>query len=137
MDDQKVIITANEFHLTDLKGKVRVVLTATENGAGFTFANEEGNSQLKIASSDDGLSVISMYDKAGVEKIGISLDDKGTHVHMTGTGKQESYLFLKNSGASGLVLTDSDGNRRLEAKVGPDAEPDITIYPKKGNPKKL
>jgi hypothetical protein len=137
MDDQKVIITANEFRLTDLKAKVRVVLTATENGARFTFADEEGNSQLKITSSDTGLSVISMYDKTGVEKIGISLDDKGTHVHLAGIGKQESYLFLKNSGASGLVLTDSNGNRRLEAKVGPDAEPDITIYPKNGNSKKL
>jgi hypothetical protein len=137
MDNQKVIITANEFRLTDLKGKVRVVLTATENGAGFTFADEEGNSQLKVTSSDAGLSVISMYDKAGVEKIGISLDDEGTHVHLAGTGRQESYLFLKKSGASGLVLTDSIGNRRLEAKVGPDAEPDITIYPKNGDPKKL
>jgi hypothetical protein len=78
-----------------------------------------------------------MYDKTGVEKIGISLDDKGTHVHLAGTGKQESYLFQKNSGDSGLVLTDSNGNRRLEAKVGPDAEPNITIYPKNGNLKKL
>jgi hypothetical protein len=100
---------------------VRVVLTATESGAGFTFVDEEGNSQLKITSSDAGLSVISMYDKAGGEKIGISLDDKGTHVHLAGTGKQESYLFLKNSGASELVLTDSNGNRRLEAKVCTDA----------------
>jgi hypothetical protein len=137
MDNEKVIITANEFRLTELSGKVRATLTATDNGAGFTFANEEGNSQLSITSSDAGFSSIRIYDKAGVEKIGISLDDKGTHVHLAGTGKQESYLFLKNSGASGLVLTDSNGNRRLEAKVCTDAEPDITIYPKNGNPKKL
>lgn len=137
MDNEKVIITANEFRLKDLSGKVRATLTATENGAGLTFIDEAGNSQLSITSSDAGISTISIYDKAGVEKIGISLDDKGTHVHLAGTDKQESYLFLKNSGASGLVLTDSDGNRRLEAKVGPDAEPDVTIFPKNGNPKKL
>lgn len=137
MENEKKVITANEFRLTDLSGKVRAVLTATENGADLTFSDGQGNSQLKITSSDAGLSAISMYDKTGLEKIGISLDDKGTHVHLAGPGKQESYLFLKNSGACGLVLTDSDGKRRLEAKVGPDSEPDITIYPKSGDPKKL
>ncbi|WP_454802049.1 hypothetical protein [Mucilaginibacter phyllosphaerae] len=137
MENEKKVLIANELRLTDLSGKVRAMLTANENGADLIFCDKEGKNQLKITSSDAGLAAISIYDKTGLEKIGISLDDKGTHVHLAGPDKQESYLFLKNSGACGLVLTDSDGNRRLEAKVGPDAEPDITIYPKNGDPKKL
>lgn len=137
MEKDKKIITANEFRLTDLNGNVRAILTARESGVDFIFADDKGNPQLKVTTRGNGLSALNMYDKSGQEKIGISVDDKGTHVHLAGKSKQESYLFLKNSGATGFVLTDEEGNRRLEAKVGPDSEPEICIYPLNGEPKKL
>jgi len=128
MENDNKIITANGFQLVDSSGKVRALLTATENGVNLSFSDKTGKPQLKLA-TEDGLSEFTMYDETGKEKVGISLDDKGTHVHLAGAGKQETYLFLKNSGASGLVLTYTEGNRRIEAKLGPDGEPKVTIFP--------
>lgn len=137
MNNDKKVITAHEFQLIDPNGNIRAVLTSSDSGADLVFSDTKGKSQLKLSTGEGGLSALNMYDIAGQEKISVSVDDKGTHVYLAGAGKQESYLFLKNSGASGLVLTDKEGNRRLEAKVGPDGKPDITIYPVNGEEKKL
>jgi hypothetical protein len=138
MDNERIVLAAHEFQLIDSNGNIRVLLTTSDNGVvDLTFTTTKGKGLLKLSTSDDGLSSVNMYDDSGKEKVGIAVDDKGTHVHLAGEDKQESYLFLKNSGASGIVLTDRQGNRRLEAKVGPDAEPAITIYTLSGEVKKL
>lgn len=137
MDNDKKVISAHEFQLIGQDGNIRAALTSADGGTDLTFSGASGKPQLKLSATGDGLASLNMYDNDGREKISISVDDLGTHVHLAGTGKQESYLFLKNTGASGLVLTDRKGNRRLEAKVGLDAEPDITIYPVNDEEKKL
>lgn len=130
-------VTANSFELVDEKGNIRAIFSALTNGVSLTFSDASGKTQLKMAADNAGLSSLSMYDTEGKEKVGISLDDQGTHVHLGGTDKQESYLFLKNSGASGLVMTDKNGERRLEAKVGPDGQPDVKIFTLNGETKEL
>jgi len=135
MKNEKKVIVANEFRLLDPNGNTRAVFSAAADSVDFAISNAKGIPQIKLSANDSGLSSFNLYDAEGQEKIEISVDDQGTHIHLAGEGKQESYLFLKNTGASGLVLTDKDGNRRVEAKVGSDLQPNFTVYPVDADPK--
>ena len=129
MDTHKKIVKANEFQLVDANGVVRALLTATDDGVSFTLSGTKGDSRIKLSAGNDGLSGLTILDDKGADKIEISLDDKGTHMHLAGEGKQESYIFLKNRGATGLVMTDRQGERRIAVTIGPDDKPHITIFP--------
>ena len=129
MDTDKKIVTANEFQLVDANGAVRALLTAIDDGVSFTLSGTKGDARIKLSAGNDGLSGLTILDDKGADKIEISLDDKGTHMHLAGEGKQESYIFLKDSGATGLVMTDRQGERRIAVTIGPDDKPHITIFP--------
>lgn len=105
MDNQnRNVITANEIQLVDSKGRRSAVL----------------------AVDDLGFSALKLYDPSTqIVKVEISLDDKGSHCWMAGENKQQSYIFLKKTGASGLVLIDRDGVRRLEAMIDESTEPRV------------
>ena len=135
MENEVKVLSANVFQLLDSNGKVRALLSPTNEGVGLIISNAEGKEQIKLSADDNGAASLKLYDNTGEEKIELSVDDQGTHIHLAGAGKQETYLFLKKSGASGLVLTDKDGIRRMDVKIGPDAQPDIAIYPLTGEPK--
>lgn len=115
MEAEKKIIIANEFRLNDAEGKTKI----------------------SISAGDNGQSAIRFYNDKGQEKIEISLDDQGTHIHLSGLDRQETYLFQKNSGATGLVLTDAAGERRLEVTVGPDSAPQVRVFPANGEAREL
>lgn len=134
----KKIVTANEFQLVDASGRLRASLTASADGVSLSMAGTEGKTHIKLMVDSAGLSFLKLFDSSSEEaKVDISLDDKGTHLFLAGDGKQQSYLFLKKGGASGVVLVDREGTRRAQLLLNADGEPNATLYPRQGPAKSL
>ena len=129
MKNKKKIIIANEFRLQDQNGQLRALLSGTEKGTNFSLMNGEKQEVVKLSVDSTGFSSLTFFDSSAKERIQLSLDDKGMHIHLAGEGKQESYIFLKTNAASGFVLTDVNGNRRFQATIGPDSNPQVTVFP--------
>lgn len=137
MKDKKKIIIANEFRLEDQNGQLRALLSGTEKGTFFSLMDGGEKEVVKLSVEATGLSSLTFFDSSAKEKIQLSYDEKGMHIHLAGEGKQESYVFLKSNAASGFVLTDVDGNRRFQATMGPDSSPHVTIFPPGADPRDL
>jgi hypothetical protein len=58
----------------------------------------------------------------------LEVDDKGVHVRFDRPAGGASYVFLNNEGASGVVLIDTNGVRRLEAVLAPNGEPIVRRF---------
>ena len=137
MKDKKKIIIANEFRLEDQNGQLRALLSGTEKETFFSLRDGGEKEVVKLSVEATGLSSLTFFDSSAKERIQLSLDEKGMHIHLAGEGKQESYIFLKSNAASGFVLTDVDGNRRFQATMGPDSNPHVTIFPPGADPRDL
>lgn len=137
-ESSKKIITANEFQLVDSAGKVRASLSATDEGVSLTMTGSQEKAHLKLMVDEAGMSFLKLYDASSTDpRVDISVDDKGTHLFLAGEGKQQSYLFLKKGGASGVVLIDREGQRRAQLMLSADGKPEVTIQPQSGGPKSL
>jgi hypothetical protein len=64
----------------------------------------------------------------------LEIDGKGAHVKFDRSGGASSYLFLSDAGASGIVLIDSRGVRRLNAIIAPDGAARIERFGPDGKP---
>lgn len=137
MGNKKKIVVANEFQLKDQNGQLRAALSADEKETTFSLKGEGQKDVIKLSVGSAGLSSLTFFDSSDKEKIQLSLDDKGMHIHLAGEGKQQSYIFLKSNAASGFVLTDVDGNRRFEAFISPDGKPHVTVFPSGEEPRAL
>lgn len=130
--DTRKILSANEFQLVDSKGNVKAVFAANESGVELSMMDSNGKKNLKMMVDNSGLSFLKMFDQdSDKEKIDISVDSQGAHLYLTGEDKQQSYLFLKKNGASGVVLIDKEGQRRAQVLISPEGNADISTSPKK------
>jgi hypothetical protein len=75
----------------------------------------------------DGDSVSLSLHGGQVSKIDIRVDPLGCHVLLAGPAQQQSYLFLKNTGASGLVLTNAAGERLAHLMLSPEGRADLHV----------
>ncbi|MGO8994004.1 MAG: hypothetical protein ACLQVI_11795 [Polyangiaceae bacterium] len=64
----------------------------------------------------------------------VEVDDKGTHVLFASPTKEESYLFQKDDGTSGVVLGNKDGRHRGEMKLSADGSVGMTLFGADGRP---
>jgi len=64
----------------------------------------------------------------------LEIDGKGAHVRFDRPGGASSYPFLNNAGASGVVLIDAAGQRRLSTTLGPDGSSSIKRFDIVGKP---
>jgi len=133
----KKIVIANEFRLTDQNGTLKALLSAGEQETIFSLKGDNQKDVIKLSVGSAGFSSLTFFDPADKERIQLGIDDHGIHIHLAGDGKQQSYIFLKSNAASGFVLTDVEGNRRVEAFIGPDSKPHVTIFPSGEEPKGL
>lgn len=133
----KKIVVANEFRLTDQNGTLKALLSAGEQETIFSLKGDNQKDVIKLSVGSAGFSSLTFFDPADKERIQLGIDDQGIHIHLAGDGKQQSYIFLKSNAASGFVLTDVEGNRRVEAFIGPDSKPHVTIFPSGEEPKGL
>ena len=116
-------VEASEFKLVDSNGTERAFLIANSDEVVLQMMSLAGDEKLSVKVKNNGLSSISMLDHIdGSERVSISANDKGLHCQLLGEGQQATYLFLKNDGASGLVIIDKDGNRKSQTIIDADGQ---------------
>lgn len=131
MPNTNKVIETQEFRLVDDSGNIRARLGMNEEEdvelSLMTLANEV---KLKLLLARDGFPSITLFNATpNSEKIDISVDEKGSHVHFGGDQAQQSYMFLKNDGTSGFVLTGKDGQRKAQIIVESDGQVRPDIFP--------
>jgi hypothetical protein len=130
-------IEAEEFRLVDARGNLRARLGFDGERASFEFRTPLGRIILQLTTSDTD-TALQMYEESSeAPRIELSIDAQGSHVHLATGESQESYLFLKRSGATGLVLTDSMGRRKTECVVSPEGAAGVSIWDATGLKKSL
>jgi hypothetical protein len=100
-------------------------MTNTVEAEEFRLLDSKG--QLRARLGMDGDSVSLSLHGGQVSKIDIRVDPLGCHVLLAGLTKQQSYLFLKNTGASGLVLTNAAGARQAHLTLSPEGRADLRV----------
>lgn len=130
---EHIVLKAHEFQLLDANGQQQARLGATANGVALTMGSSGSSGsgpQLWLGVDAGGDAALQLFDRdTGAKRVEISLDAKGTHVFLAGEGGQQSYLFLKNGGPTGVVLTDQTGKRRAQVMVDAAGKPDISTDP--------
>ena len=127
MDAPPPIVTQH-LEIVDSAGRPRLVLSARSVAPYVRLLQVDGRTSAELTLAGD-------YPVVKLENPGptgptaaLEVDDKGAHVKFDGPGKASSYLFLNNSGGSGVVLIDRNGVRRLDVMVGADGEPKVERF---------
>jgi hypothetical protein len=96
-----------------------------------------GRLAVEIGAGED-FAAVRIYDESSNKpRIELSIDALGSHVHFAGGESQQSYLFLKKTGVTGVVLTDSKGTRKAEVLVSPEGNANIAVWDSTGAKKSL
>ncbi len=110
---------------------------AMEGGAPvLALLDEAGRPALRSELDGKGRPRITLFSNEPVARPIAVLegDEKGAHVLFHGAGAQQSYLFQKNDGTSGLVLTGAGGAHRAEVKLDASGTVDISLFDDGGKP---
>ncbi len=122
-------VEAEEFRLLDSGGRLRARLGLDGDSVSLSLNGAQGSLQVRLQADNQGNSALLIQDADGRSpKVDISVDPLGCHVLLAGSDKQQSYLFLKNTGASGLVLTDAAGERRAQLMLSPDGAVEARVW---------
>jgi hypothetical protein len=128
-------VITDEITIVDSHGHPRITMSA-----------KVGTPIIRVLQTNDAPGIELLLDSAGHPSVRLAnpdpngptavleVDDKGTHVLFARPGGASSYLFLNNAGASGIVLVDSNGVRRLDLLVGSDHNAKIERFGADGKP---
>jgi hypothetical protein len=123
------IVEAEEFRLIDSSGRLRARLGLDDSSVSLSLHTAQGTLQVRLHTDDQGCSALQIHDAAGGSpRMDISVDARGCHVLLASPAKQQSYFFLKNTGATGLVLTDAVGARRAQFMLSPEGRADVSFW---------
>jgi len=129
------LVVAQEIRIVDEQGHTRLTLSAKGGTPRIKLLRSDGELGGEVSLDADGHPAIKLAnaDSNGPSAT-LEIDDKGAHVKFDGQGGASSYLFLNNSGGSGIVLFDARGIRRLNAVVAPDGTAKIERFGLDGKP---
>ena len=128
-------VIASEVRIVDAKGQVRMILAAPPEGPSVRLLSPDGRTVTSLSLDEAGRSSLKLASPAPNQPAAsLEVDDKGAHVKFDRPDGGSSYLFLNNAGASGVVLIDARGVRRLDALLGPDGAPSIQRFDAAGHP---
>jgi hypothetical protein len=131
-------IEAEEFRLVDSRGNLRARLGIQDEQTILELRTVTGHLALKVGAGPEGIAAIRIYDESSNKpRIELSIDAQGSHMHFAGGESQQSYLFLKKTGATGVVLTDSKGTRKAEVLVSAEGNASIAVWDSTGAMKSL
>ncbi len=121
--------------MLDSKGQLRARLGMNGDTVSLSLHAAQGTLQLRLQTDDQGHSALQIQDAGGrFTKIDIRVDPLGCHVLLAGPTRQQSYLFLKDTGASGLVLTDAAGARRAQVMLSAEGSSEVSLWDAAGKP---
>jgi hypothetical protein len=117
-------VVAQEIQIVDEQGRVRMTLSARSGNPTIEWLDADLRSSVVITLDDAGRPSVRLGNPNANGPVSVlEIDANGAHVKFDRPGGASSYLFLNNSGGSGVVLTDYKGVRRLEALVAADGSP--------------
>ncbi len=128
-------IVAQEIRIVDGAGNTRMLLSAKGAAPVIEMRRADGKVTATIALDPAGRPAILLANPDGAGPMAaLEVDDKGAHVKFDRPGGASSYLFLNNAGASGVVLIDPKGIRRLSATVSADGAAQVERFGADGKP---
>ncbi|HEY0946451.1 MAG TPA: hypothetical protein VGD81_14335 [Opitutaceae bacterium] len=127
-------VAASSYSLTDAQGQERAKLCLVDQAPTLFFYDTHHHPRLQLGLTGDGLPRIFLHGlPAAVPTVKLECDALGSHVLLSGGGRAQSYLFLKNEGGSGLVLFGADGQRQIEVLLAADGSARWTLWDPAGN----
>ena len=135
MTKQMKPIVTNEIRLVDSSGKTRLLLTTQSGAPTIQLLRPDGAVGLAASLDEAGRGSVSIHnsDPSG-PSVALEVDDKGSHVKFDRPGKASAYVFLNNSGQSGLVFLDATGKRRFNIQVHANGDVIMQRLDDSGNP---
>jgi hypothetical protein len=122
-------VVAQEIRIVDEQGRVRMTLSAKSGSPTLELLDADSRSSLAITLDDSGRPSLRLRNPNANGPVSVvEIDANGAHVKFDRPGGASSYLFLNNSGGSGVVLVDSNGVRRLQALVAADGSPTFARF---------
>ena len=114
-------IVTQELRIVDDAGHPRIVLSTISGVPTVRLLREDGAPGATLSLDAAGRPAMTLSNPSTEgPTAAIEIDDKGAHVKFDRPGGASSYLFLNNSGGSGVVMLDAKGVRRLETLVDAD-----------------
>jgi hypothetical protein len=127
-------ISGSAFSLTNESGRVCAQLTFVEGAPALVFFDQNNEVRLRVGLTPQGLPQVFLHGLPGADAtLKVECDPLGGHVLLNNGKVQQSYLFLKNTGASGLVLFGVNGQRQAEVLVDPALPARWTLWDSAGN----
>jgi hypothetical protein len=118
MSKQMKPIVTNEIRLVDSYGKTRLLLTTQSDAPTIQLLQPDGGVGLSASLDEAGRGSVSIHNpEPSGPSVALEIDDKGSHVKFDRPGGASAYIFLKNSGQSGIVFLDATGKRRFNIQV--------------------
>ncbi|RWX81787.1 hypothetical protein EPK99_05915 [Neorhizobium lilium] len=135
MDSLPPPIVAQEIQIVDAQGHPVLRLSGASGRPVVEFLRQDGAQGLALSLDDAGRpSVMLANPDAALPTASLEIDDKGAHVKFDRPGGASSYLFLNNTGGSGVVLFGPTGDRRLDILAAPDGTTTVQRYGSNGQP---
>lgn len=120
-----------ELNIVDEHGRVCMTLSASDQIPAVDLLDSSGEKRITMSVDKRGYGAVRLSNpNLSGPVVSVEIDDKGAHVKFDRPGGAASYLFLNNSGGSGVVLIDSKGLRRLDMMVDPSGETKFRRYDK-------
>jgi hypothetical protein len=127
-------ISGSAFSLTDTAGRVCAQLTLEDGAPALVLFDRENQARLRVGLTSQGLPQVLLHGIPNAEPtLKVECDPLGGHVLLNNGKAQQSYLFLKNTGASGLVLFGAAGQRQAEVLLDPAGSARWTLWDAAGN----
>ena len=135
MTDVPPPIVTQEIRIVDVQGHARILMSARSGAPTIIMLRDDGVVAAEMALDQAGRPSIKMAnpDDAG-PTVALAIDDKGAHVKLDRPGGASGYLFLNNAGASGIVMVDTKGIRRINATVAQDGTARVDRLDDRGVP---
>ena len=128
-------LSLQTLQIVDAQGRPRLVLSAANGAPSITLLHSDGTAQATVALSDSGLPSVELRNPTPDHPaLRLEVDDKGTHLKLDHPSGSTAYLFVNNGATCGLVMTDAQGQRRLDAKVPASGEAFIHLLDEAGKP---
>jgi hypothetical protein len=128
-------VITDEIKIVDSQDHPRIIMSARSGNPVIQLLETNGAIGMEVLLDSTGRPAVKLAnpDSKGPTAV-LEVDDKGTHVLFDRPGGASSYLFLNNAGASGVVLVDSNGVRRLDVLVGSDNNVKMEQFGADGKP---
>ena len=128
-------LVTREIRLVDSSGKTRILLSTRADVPSIQLLQPNGVVGLSAILDEAGRGSVSIHNPdATGPSVALEIDDKGSHVKFDRPGGASAYLFLNNSGQSGIVFLDALGKRRFNIQVHTNGDVIVQRLDDNGDP---